>query len=95
MRICTAPGLPRQYHDGFIKQFVKAIYGGALLTFGCNLALVVGSSPALQASDPGLAKILFAVVFPVGLIMISLLGMELVTSCAESSADPAHDAARC
>jgi len=70
----------KKYQDGFIKQFVKAIYGGALLTFGGNLALVVGSSPALQASDPGLAKILFAVVFPVGLIMISLLGMELVTS---------------
>lgn len=71
----------RQYHEGFVSQFGKAVYGGALLNFGGNVALVVGSSPALQTSDPGLGKILFAVVFPIGLIMISLLGMELVTSC--------------
>ena len=49
----------KKYHDGFVNQFFKAVYGGALLTFGGNVALVVGASPALQSSDPGLAKIAF------------------------------------
>ncbi|THG93026.1 hypothetical protein EW145_g8499, partial [Phellinidium pouzarii] len=39
-----------------------------------------GGSPSLNASNPGLVKILGGFVFPVGLVMIVLTGQELLTS---------------
>jgi len=52
-----------------------------MLSFGGLLYLfVTGGSPGLVASNPGIVKVLGGFVFPVGLVMIVLLGLELLTS---------------
>ncbi len=62
------------------RQFVLSILAGAYIGMAGLLAIVVGKgSPALAAANPGLAKLLFAAVFPVGLAMIVIAGAELFT----------------
>eukprot|EP00882_Tetradesmus_deserticola_P000319 GHRQ01000353.1.p1 GENE.GHRQ01000353.1~~GHRQ01000353.1.p1 ORF type:complete len:335 (+),score=141.29 GHRQ01000353.1:187-1191(+) len=62
------------------KTFVMALYAGAYIAFGGFLGLsVCNGCPALVAANPGLAKLLFALVFPVGLCMNTLHGTELFT----------------
>eukprot|EP00879_Flechtneria_rotunda_P001112 GHRR01001254.1.p1 GENE.GHRR01001254.1~~GHRR01001254.1.p1 ORF type:complete len:333 (+),score=143.33 GHRR01001254.1:110-1108(+) len=62
------------------KTFVMALYAGAYIAFGGFLGLaVVNGCPALVQSNPGLAKLLFALVFPVGLTLNTLHGTELFT----------------
>ncbi len=62
------------------KQLVLGILAGAYIAFGGLLAIVVGKgSPALAAANPGLAKFLFAAVFPVGLMLVVIAGSELFT----------------
>jgi formate/nitrite transporter FocA (FNT family) len=52
-----------------------------MLSFGGLLSLIAnGGSAALTASNPGLAKLIGGAVFPVGLVMIVLQGLELLTS---------------
>jgi formate/nitrite transporter len=68
----------------FSRLLVMAIMGGVYIGLGGLLALVVaGGSPALQASNPGLVKLLFGAVFPLGFIAVVLTGTDLFTSnCA-------------
>jgi formate/nitrite transporter len=62
------------------KQLVLGVLAGAYIAFGGLLAIVVGKgSPALAAANPGLAKFLFAAVFPVGLMLVVIAGSELFT----------------
>jgi formate/nitrite transporter len=61
--------------------FFKAFFAGVMLSFGGLLSLVIsGGSPGLTASNPGIVHILAGLVFPVGLVMIVLQGLELLTS---------------
>jgi formate/nitrite transporter len=61
--------------------FFKAVLAGIMLSFGGLLSIVVsGGSPGLTASNPGIVHILAGLVFPVGLVMIVLQGLELLTS---------------
>jgi len=62
------------------KELVLGFLAGAFVGFGGTLAVVVGKgSPAIAAANPGLAKLLFAAVFPVGIIMLVISGSELFT----------------
>jgi formate/nitrite transporter len=62
------------------KQLVLGFLAGAYIAIGSLLAIVVGrGSPALAAANPGLAKFLFAGVFPVGLMLVVIAGSELFT----------------
>jgi formate/nitrite transporter FocA (FNT family) len=62
------------------KMFVNSFLGGALISFGCALALSTNSSPWFQTNAPGLIRTISAMVFPVGLIMVVLTGADLFTS---------------
>lgn len=64
-----------------------SLLGGAYVGFGSLLAIVVGGGlPELSAANPGLQKLLFGAVFPIGLILVILAGAELFTSsCAVMS----------
>ncbi|KAG9240627.1 Formate/nitrite transporter-domain-containing protein [Calycina marina] len=62
------------------KLFINSFMGGALISFGCALSLTTLSSPWFQSYAPGLIKIIAAMVFPVGLIMVVLTGADLFTS---------------
>lgn len=62
------------------KTFIQGIQAGCYIAFGAFLALSIGGNiPGLAASNPGLAKLVFALVFPVGLTMVTLCGADLYT----------------
>lgn len=57
------------------RLFGKAVLAGAMIGFGAAASSVA----AHTISDVGLARLAAAVVFPVGLMMVMLLGAELFT----------------
>jgi len=70
-----------KHRDRYESIFLKAVLAGVMLSFGGLLSEVIsGGSPGLTASNPGIVKILGGFVFPVGLVMIVLQGLELLTS---------------
>lgn len=58
-----------------LKLIISGIFAGAFIAFGAFGSQVVGSSVA----DPGLARLLGAFVFPVGLTLVCCVGTELFT----------------
>lgn len=48
--------------------------------YGGFLEAVVGGSPSANTNNPGLLRLVEGLVFPVGLTLIVLTGMELLTS---------------
>lgn len=66
------------------RLFIYAVLGGAFISLGGLLALVVaGGMPGVLASNPGVVKFVFGAVFPLGLILVVIGGAELFTSdCA-------------
>ena len=60
------------------KLMLLGIFGGAFIALGGAGNIISGST--LVKTDPGLAKFIGACVFPVGLIMVVILGSELFTS---------------
>ena len=62
------------------KMLVLAILAGVYIGFGGLLAIVVGGgSPGIAAENPGIARFLFGAAFPLGLILVVLVGAELFT----------------
>ena len=59
----------------FLKVFVKAVLAGAMIALGA----CAGNVASHAISNVGLARVASAVVFPVGLMMIVLIGGELFT----------------
>lgn len=58
-----------------VKLIISGIFAGAFIAFGAFGSQVLGASVA----DPGLAKLLGALVFPVGLTLVCCVGTELFT----------------
>ena len=58
-----------------LKLIVSGTFAGAFIAFGAFGSQVVGAS----VSDPGLARLLGALVFPVGLTLVCCVGTELFT----------------
>lgn len=62
------------------KTFVLAILAGGYIAMGGLLAVVIGGGlPGLSASNPGIQKLLFGAVFPLGLILCAIAGADLFT----------------
>lgn len=62
------------------KTLILAFLAGAYISFGGLLALIVGGgSPGIAAENPGIAKFLFGATFPIGLILVVVVGAELFT----------------
>lgn len=66
------------------KLALMSIMGGAYVALGALLATVVaGGALELGMANPGLQKFVFGAVFPVGLILVTMTGVDLFTSdCA-------------
>lgn len=62
------------------KRFVKAFMAGLCLSMGGMLVQVLSADPWLAENAPGLLKIIQGACFPVGLVMIVLLQLDLVTT---------------
>ncbi len=62
------------------KLTVLSILAGAYIAFGGTLSLIVGYGfPEATAGNPSLQRILSGFMFPIGLILVVLLGAELFT----------------
>jgi formate/nitrite transporter FocA (FNT family) len=60
--------------------FLKNVYGALLVSAGGLLSLtLVTGTPGLSESNPGLPRILQGLAFPIGLVMVYLVGAELYT----------------
>ncbi|MCM1450168.1 MAG: formate/nitrite transporter family protein [Clostridiales bacterium] len=59
---------------------LQAIMAGAFIAFGGTLSLIVGYGfPEITSGNPGLQKLLSGAMFPIGLILVVILGAELFT----------------
>jgi formate/nitrite transporter len=62
------------------KTLILAFLAGAYIAFGGLLAIIIGGGvPGIAAENPGLAKFFFGAAFPLGLILVVLVGAELFT----------------
>lgn len=62
------------------KTLILAFLAGAYIAFGGLLAIIVGGGvPSIAAQNPGIAKFLFGATFPLGLILVVIVGAELFT----------------
>jgi len=70
-----------KHNTRYDKTFLKAFLAGVMLLFGGLFDMIIsGGSPSLSTANPGIVKVLGGFVFPVGLVMIVLQGLELLTS---------------
>lgn len=59
---------------------MRGFLGGCFVGLGGFLAIMVGGGMAgIRATDPGLQRLVYAAVFPTGLLLILFLGAELFT----------------
>lgn len=64
----------------FGQLLTLGFLAGAFIAFGGLLAIVVGGGvPGIKEVNPGLQKLIFGGVFPVGLILVVIAGAELFT----------------
>ncbi len=62
------------------KLTVQAVQAGAFIAFGGLLSIIAGFGfPEITASNPSMQKLLSGAVFPIGLILVVILGAELFT----------------
>jgi hypothetical protein len=60
---------------------VKSFLGGVFISLGGLFDLIVaGGAPGLRASNPSIATLLAAFVFPLGFVLVILTNTELATS---------------
>ncbi len=65
-------------HPG--RLFVAAIAAGVFIAMGGILSLIVGFGfPGITAANPSLSRLLAGTMFPIGLILVVVLGAELFT----------------
>lgn len=71
----------RKARQPILQAFLKSFLGGVYLSVGGFFLLIIaGGAPGLATSYPGVQKALGAAVFPIGLIIIVITGLELCTS---------------
>ena len=64
----------------FEKTLIMGFLAGVFIAFGGFLAVIVGGGmPEIKAANPGLQKLVFGGVFPVGLMLVVIAGAELFT----------------
>lgn len=63
-----------------VQLLVSAILAGAFIAIGGILSLIVGFGfPEITADNPSLQRLLSGMMFPIGLILVVVLGAELFT----------------
>lgn len=69
-----------KYAKSWQKLFVSGMLAGVYISIGGLLSFLVGNGiPGLAAANPILPKFLAGLTFPVGLILVSLVGADLFT----------------
>lgn len=69
-----------KHETSIINTLVLSFLAGGYIAMGGLLAVVIGGGvPEIAASNPGLQKLLFGAVFPLGLILCAIAGADLFT----------------
>ncbi|KAF2660372.1 hypothetical protein K491DRAFT_711866 [Lophiostoma macrostomum CBS 122681] len=79
VELCSRIGTKKS-HTRLDKLFINACMTGPLLGFACAIVVSVNASPWYQENAPGLIRLLGALLFPIGLVMIVLTSADLFTS---------------
>ncbi|KAF2116566.1 Formate/nitrite transporter, partial [Lophiotrema nucula] len=79
VELCSRIGT-KKAHMRLDKLFVNSCMTGPLLGFGCAILVSTNAAPWYQENAPGLIRLLGALLFPIGLVMIILTGADLFTS---------------
>ncbi len=67
-------------HLSVSQLWILSFLAGAFIAFGGMLAIMVGCGiPEIKAANPGMQKLIFGSVFPVGLMLVVIAGAELFT----------------
>lgn len=67
-------------NGNFLKLSTLSILAGIYISMGGVLSLIIGFGfPEITASNPSLQRLLSGVMFPIGLILVVILGAELFT----------------
>ncbi|KAK3382756.1 Formate/nitrite transporter [Lasiosphaeria ovina] len=61
------------------KAFLSAVSAGCLLSFAAAASLSTNTAPWFQANAPGLIRMIGALIFLIGLVVIGLTGSDLFT----------------
>lgn len=77
---CKAGAKKLSLHDQPLRMLILTLLAGAYIAFGGTLSVVIGYGvPELSAANPAVQKLLSGAAFPVGLILVVVLGAELFT----------------
>ncbi|KAF1915467.1 Formate/nitrite transporter-domain-containing protein [Ampelomyces quisqualis] len=80
LRLAELIGIAKA-HLSWIDLIIKSFVAGIFLSLGAGFDIAIaGGAPGLRQSNPSMATLLSALVFPVGLVFITLTNMELATS---------------
>ncbi len=74
LQICNAAGI-RKANDGALKTFISAMFAGAFIALGAIGNQLVSST----VESASVARFLGACVFPIGLMMVTFVGVHLFT----------------
>ncbi|TFU93759.1 formate/nitrite transporter family protein [Barnesiella sp. WM24] len=70
----------RLQSSGYTRFAILTILAGIYIAFGGTLSLIIGYGfPGITADNPALQKLLSGAMFPIGLILVVVLGAELFT----------------
>lgn len=75
---CCALGKTKT-EAGWGRVLVLAILAGAYIAFGSQLAVTAAAGAPWPEQLPGIQKLIFGAVFPVGLMLVVIAGSELFT----------------
>lgn len=83
LQAATAAGVAKAVNtsaDGFARLLTGSILAGAYIALGGTLSVAIGFGfPEITAANPGLQKLLSGLVFPIGLMLVVVLGADLFT----------------
>lgn len=77
------------------KMFISAVMAGMLLAFACAATLSTNTSPWYQEFAPGLIRMIGAIIFPFGLVLIVVTGADLCTGSFMVSLSPSCSGRDC
>ena len=80
LRLATDAGIAKATSRTFSRRVVAAFLAGAYIALGGVLSIIIGFGfPEITAANPGLQRLLSGLVFPVGLMLVVVLGADLFT----------------
>ena len=80
LQAASAAGFAKAASRPLPRLLVAAFLAGAYIALGGVLSIIIGFGfPEISAANPGLQRLLSGLVFPIGLMLVVILGADLFT----------------